>query len=342
MDARQLRGLQIAATARLEEKLQGLWFVPSQTGSGKYIVRPDGAKPFCSCPDHEERHVKCKHHWAVEYVIQRELNLDGTATVTETLRVTEAVEVETTERKTYKQDWPNYNAAQVNERRHFLDLLAELCRTIPEPERSKSLRGRKPIPLRDALFAAVLKVYSMMSARRFSGELQEAFDAGYLSRLPHFNSVLDVFDRPEVTDIRKGMIETAAKPLREVETTFAVDSSGFATSRFTRWFDEKYGGIRSKADWVKAHIAVGTQTNVITAVQILEQRSGDSPQVPELVETTARTFCISEVSADKAYAGNPNFEAVEKHGGTFYPTFKCKLPLWHRKLPLRQCRMQFN
>lgn len=130
MDARQLRGLQIAATAKLVEK-RGVWFVPSQTNAKRYIVRPDAAEPFCSCPDHEERGVKCKHLWAVEYVIQREFNFDGSAVkVTESLTVTETVG-----RKTHPQDWPNYNAAQVNERQHFLELLAELCKTIPEPER---------------------------------------------------------------------------------------------------------------------------------------------------------------------------------------------------------------
>ena len=34
---------------------------------------------------------------------------------------------------TYKQDWPNYNLAQPNEKFHFQDLLTDLCRTVPEP-----------------------------------------------------------------------------------------------------------------------------------------------------------------------------------------------------------------
>ena len=36
-------------------------------------------------------------------------------------------------RKTYTQSWSECNAAQTNEKVHFQDLLAELCRTIPEP-----------------------------------------------------------------------------------------------------------------------------------------------------------------------------------------------------------------
>ena len=40
---------------------------------------------------------------------------------------------ETIKRKTYPQDWPNYNRAQVNEHRHFQTLLADLCSTLPVP-----------------------------------------------------------------------------------------------------------------------------------------------------------------------------------------------------------------
>ena len=70
----------------------------------------------CSCPDHEDGGFKCKHIFAVEYVIQRESNSDGSTTVTETLTVRET-------RKTYPQDWRAYNAAQTGEKAKFLDLL---------------------------------------------------------------------------------------------------------------------------------------------------------------------------------------------------------------------------
>src|SRR5207247_6063038 len=129
---------------------------------------------------------------------------------------------------------------QTREHEHFLSFLADLCRTIPEPEHKK---GRKPIPLRDKVFCAVLKVYSMMSARRFSGDLKEALDRGYISTLPHFNSVLNVFEDEEVVPILKQLVETSAAPLREVETVFAVDASGVPTLTFVMWIDRKYGAV---------------------------------------------------------------------------------------------------
>jgi len=263
--------------------------------------------------------MRCKHIYAVEYTVRQKANADGSTTVTETLTVSATVE----KRTTYKQDWPAYNAAQVNERRHFLSLLGDLCDTITEPApKDKSKGGRPAVPLRDAIYSACLKVYSLMSARRFSGELAEAHDAGYIARLPHFNTVLNVFDREETTAVLKGMIETSALPLRAVETAFAVDSTGFATLRYAAWVDKKYGVTRKEACWVKAHISTGVKTNVIAAANIDHQDAADSPQLPGLVATTRKTFTVKEVSADKAYAGVANFAAVEKAGGQFFPAFK--------------------
>ena len=72
MDARQQRGLEIAAIAKITKK-GSAWLVPSQSGAGRYTVCPDKECPHCTCPDHETRGLKCKHIYAVEYVIQRRI-----------------------------------------------------------------------------------------------------------------------------------------------------------------------------------------------------------------------------------------------------------------------------
>jgi hypothetical protein len=173
MEARQQRGLEIAATSKIARK-GGAWLVPSQSGKGRYTVCLDPTEPHCSCPDHEEGGFKCKHIFAVEYVVQRECNADGSTTVTETLTVRETV------RKTYPQDWRAYNAAQTNENAKFLALLDDLCSGIAEPEREKN--GRPPLPIHDVLFAACYKIYSTVSGRRFMTDLREAQAKGYLRK----------------------------------------------------------------------------------------------------------------------------------------------------------------
>jgi transposase len=322
MEAREQRGALIAATQIIKHAADGNgWLVPSQSGNGKYTVRvADPKSPRCSCPDHEAG-FKCKHIYAVEFMftrVRQEENVDGSVTT-----ITESVTVKTTaERKTYKQPWHEYDLAMKNERRHFHELLANLCDMIPEPAKDRSKGGRPSIPLRDGLFAACLKVYSLMSVRRFNGELEEAHERGYISRLPHYNHAVDTLDKEEVTPILKAMIETSAFPLRAVETVFATDSTGFATTNYASWFDKKYNQMREGQTWVKAHFTTGVTSNIVTAVNIDHQDAADSPQLPALTEKTAETFKIAEMSADKAYGSVQNFAAVEAHGGQFFPMFK--------------------
>ena len=235
MDAREEKGLVIAATSRIEKNKLG-WKVPSQSGNGTYVVNLDHGDPFCTCPDFEARHLPCKHIHAVEYVVQRETKADGTVTYTEAIKVT------------YNQEWHNYNEAQTHESERFLTLLRELCNGIEQPTQTF---GRPRLALSDVIFALVYKTYSTMSGRRFTGDLLEAQKTGLMSKAPHYNSAFRYLENSDLTLILKNMIEQSASPLKAIETDFAVDSSGFSTTTYSRWFDHKYGKERTKQAWVK-------------------------------------------------------------------------------------------
>ncbi|MGA8576048.1 MAG: hypothetical protein WB609_10285 [Candidatus Cybelea sp.] len=128
-------------------------------------------------------------------------------------------------RPTYPQDWSAYNAAQTPKKEAVADLLHSMCDAIPSPEQR---RGRPRIPLGDGLFAAVMKVYGTTSGRRTATDLREYEAKGYLDRAPHYNNIFKALENPALTRILKQMIEESAAPLREIETDFAVDSSGFS------------------------------------------------------------------------------------------------------------------
>jgi transposase len=252
----------------------------------------------------------CKHMFAVRFTLTRtEQNCDGTQTVTSV----------TVERQTYKQDWESYNKAQTNEQGHFQAFLADLCNGLSTPPQGN---GRPRIPPRDAAFCAILKTYSTLSARRFMGDLEVAHQRGFIGRVPHFNSVLNFFDAEDSENILHGFIERTAAPLVALEDNFAVDSTGFAGASYARWFDEKYGKPKSEVEWIKLHAIVGVRTNVVTACKITAAGGADCPQLPELVNQTARQFTIGEVVADKAYTSRDNFDAVIAAGGQFYPAFR--------------------
>lgn len=233
MNARQIRGEDIAR--RLPIKRQGTrWLVPSQSGNAPYRVDVTGKTPTCTCPDYELTVRKCKHLYAVESL--RAADVDGTSAIS-------PASVVKAPRPTYRQDWVAYNLAQTNEKRHFQDLLADLCRDIADLPRQPGA-GRTRLPMREMVFAACFKVYSTVSCRRFMSDLADAQDKGYLSRVPHFNSIFNYLELPEMTAVLRSLIERSSLPMKAIETRFAVDASGFTTCRYVRWYDAKYG-----AEW---------------------------------------------------------------------------------------------
>jgi len=305
MNSVQERGRQLATTCKIEKNRLG-WKVPSQSGDGSYIVNLDHGQPFCTCPYFEQYHEKCKHIYAVQHVVQEQAKATSTP-------VAKAM------RTTYGQDWAVYNAAQTNERDWFNKLLRDLCMGVPQPPQTF---GRPRLAMSDVVFAVVAKVYSTMSGRRFTCDLRNAEEREFIDKAPHYNSAFRYLESPDLTPILKQLIEETANPLKAIETDFAVDSSGFATHVYDRWYDEKYGRIRSENKWVKVHLMSGVKTHVVTSVEVSPTETADAPQFPGLVESTAHNFSVREVSADKAYGSKRNLRAVEAVGGTAYIPFK--------------------
>ena len=312
MDARQQRGLEIAAKSKIRRQ-DDIWLVPSQAKDGdRYTVIP-GLK--CSCPDHETRQVKCKHLWAVEYVMERETDENGVV-----ISETEAVRVTKVTRKTYPQDWPAYNAAQSEEKTRFGVLLADLCKGVPQPIHEG--RGRPALPLADMLFASAYKVYTGFSSRRFTSDLRDAKANGLVASTPHFNSVTNYLADPNMTPLLKQLVSMSSLPLKAIETEFAIDSSGFTTSRFVRWFNKKYGREIDNREWVKVHLMCGVSTHIVTSVDISGWEANDTTYFAPLVEETARNFQMAEISADKAYLSHKNVAIAEAVNAVPFIPFK--------------------
>jgi transposase len=307
---REIKALQIAAKSKLTRK-GNTWFVPSQAGHGEYEVTHGLFEPRCTCPDYEHRQAACKHVYAVQYVIEREQTIDGQTVVTETVKVTH---------KTYTQDWSAYNAAQTTEKSEVQALLYELCKSLPEPEQR---RGRPRLSLSDIIFSSTYKIYSTVSGRRFSTDLREAKARGYLSRLPHYNSVFRYLESEALTPYLYELITLSAAPLKSIETDFAVDSSGFSTGQFMRWLDVKYGKLEDRRQWLKLHLMCGTKTNIVTSVEVSDGYSHDYHHFKPLVDHAAKAgFNLKEISADKGYIGADNLMTTLRHGAIPYIPFK--------------------
>lgn len=311
MEERERKALEIAAKSKLTRRGK-TWLVPSQSVRGaQYTVKLDPQEPECSCPDFECRKKRCKHIFAVEYTIEREQTSDGETLVTESFKVT---------RKTYSQNWPAYNLAQTQEKSELQSLLYELCRAVPEPEQ---YTGRPRLSLADIIFSTTFKVYSTVSGRRFMTDLRQAKERGYLTKLPHYNSIFRYLEAEALTPYLYELITTSSLPLKSIESDFAVDSSGFSTGQFMRWLDVKYGKEEDRRMWLKVHLMCGVKTNIVTSVEISDGYANDYHFFKGLVARTGKSgFKMAEVSADKAYLGGENLLVTLRHGAIPYIPFK--------------------
>jgi transposase len=297
---REQRGLLLATNHDIKQTKAG-YRVPSQSGNGSYMVKHEQT---CTCPDFENREEKCKHMHAVEYTVTKTVEQDG-------------LEIEKTVKIT--QDWTAYNQSQRNEHRLFMELLADLVQHIDYEEQTG--RGRPAMPLPDMIYASALKVYSGFSLRRFESLMEVAEERGHISQTCSYATVCNYMNKDDLEPVLHDLIQQAAAPLTAVETDFAVDSSGFSTQRFGRYFDFKHGDERKYRKWIKAHLCCGVKTNIITAAELTDGKKGDSPEFKPLVKTTADQFNIEQVSADKAYSSRENHNVVDDLGGESYIPF---------------------
>ena len=152
------------------------------------------------------------------------------------------------------------------------------------------------------------------------------------------------FESEALTPYLYELIKLSAQPLKSVESDFAVDSSGFSTGQFMRWFDVKYGKEEDRRMWLKVHLMCGVKTNVVTSVEISDGYANDHGFFKPLGETARpkTDSRLKEVSADKAYLSGENLLTTLRHGAIPYIPFKSnskaqtnygpKSTLWTRML----------
>lgn len=184
MNPRKVRGLEIATKLKLVSKGK-TWLLPSQSGRGKYTVDLSAEPASCTCPDYEINRSKCKHIFAVEFKQEQQGGVQ-----TDSAKTTPALSEPKKRKPTYKQKWSEYNSAQTTEKKIFQEFLHQLCQGIAEPDRPRG-RGRPPLPINEAVFCGALKVYSLFSSRRFTPDLEAAHARKYISRVPHYNTIID-------------------------------------------------------------------------------------------------------------------------------------------------------
>ena len=321
MTTRKERGKAIVEKSGQIQKIDDHSFtVKSQTGHGVYEVKTTDKGMTCTCPDFIKHGMPCKHILATRFYLEVQRDTPK-GTVSEKIRLT------------YAQAWSAYNAAQTEEIKIFDALLKDLVKAIPEPEQKM---GRPRLPMSETLFCAIQKVYSQLSSRRAHSLFQNAVERKQIDHAPYFNAPSALFNNPNITPILHELVTLSALPVAGLETDFAIDSTGFRTTTFSAYCGIKHGQ-KKEHRWLKAHMATGVKTNIVTGIQISTTNDNDSPHFAPLVKDISKNFNISEISADRAYSSRDNFEVVGSVGGVVYIPFKkharCKTrgsPLWNK------------
>jgi hypothetical protein len=307
MDSREARALEMlrAGSRVAESSKPGEYVVASQTGKGLYTVRVPGAlggPGDCTCPDYAERRVPCKHvrlvrHWLSAGVADSTTPSPAPRLLPFAPR---------------KRNWVLYNRGQMEEGRLVKKLLRDLANGFPEPYKDPTLAGRKPVPLRDQAFCAVLRSYYGFSLRRSHDFRQMAVEKEFLSSTHSYSLVSHFLNRSDVTEGLHDMLARSAIPLIALENRCAIDSTGLRTSQFNYYRKEKYEPARENV-WLKLHALVGVKTHIIPVLEVTTGAANDCPQFPILLKRAAANgFEFKEVYADKAYQSRENFNTANE------------------------------
>jgi transposase len=201
----------------------------------------------------------------------------------------------------------------------FLRILNDAVESIPI-EYKYAGTGRPHFRVQDMIKCCCIKVFNCFSSRRTIPDLQLAYIMGFISQTPHFNSIINYMNDPQITQYLHQVYRKMAEPLVPFESVFAIDATGFTTLTKKSWVDTTYKKSDRFREFRKLHIVTGVKTNVITEAEATDCWVGDINCFPDLVKRTAMKFKMKEILADSAYFSKKNIILTEELKTTPYIT----------------------
>jgi len=99
----------------------------------------------------------------------------------------------------------------------------------------------------------------------------------------------------------------------------AVDSSGFSLKTSSKWFDIWIKRKSEKKDYLKLHIVIDVDTEIVHHFTITDWKGADAREFKRLIRDLPR---IHKATGDKAYSSRVNCQAVADKGGKPFLCFK--------------------
>ncbi len=159
--------------------------------------------------------------------------------------------------------------------------------------------GQPPVPLPDRLKALLAQSYLGLPNRPTEGEVTVLRGVLGLSRYFGYKTVERSYGDPRVSEALQDLLEITNRPVRGLETTFAVDGSGFPTAigqhyrsaRERQREKEREGGRlpspQGHHDWVYNEASVGLRYGLIAGwVSWTDHSIGELGKFEELADRT--------------------------------------------------------
>ena len=215
--------------------------------------------------------------------------------------LTDFVPKEPKEKITYSQDWASYDKAKTNQDEMFKHLIRDLLFLTINEDKPKT-KGRPSYSTEDKIFCMAVKIFYRSDLRKTVSILKELKRLGYIQKVPCFRSIDNFFNDTSLNKILDKLILLSSMPLSQLEDTCAIDSTGFSTCRFERWFNYKWGKHEGKERvWKKAHATLGCKTNVFLSVEVTNKNVADVSMFEKTVGNNLKPFNFERFTADKAY-----------------------------------------
>jgi hypothetical protein len=209
--------------------------------------------------------------------------------------------------KKQKRDWKNYNDQLVKRGELLIDFdfVENWEKELAEMNLGK--RG-KPFDYPESLI-------EFLAFPRYFFRLPFRQEEGFVEALAKLLPELGV---PDYTTIYRRINQLAPKferSLRELgdDVVIAIDASGIKVTNRGEWRRQLWGD-KSKRGYLKIHVAVDTKTKQILAMEVTDERTGDSKMFKPLVERASEQTNVKLALADPAYDSRENFNFLEAKG----------------------------
>lgn len=188
-----------------------------------------------------------------------------------------------------------------------LGFLENWGKEVAEMNRNKQ-RGH-PYKYPESLFEFLgyLHVRYRMSYREIEGFLRELSKLVPSLQVPDYTTVCR-----RVNKLKIKLRDTVGQ--LDDEIALSVDSSGMKVTNRGDWMRKKW---KTRKGWIKVHIAVDQRSKQVLAIEVTDERVGDSKKFNDLI-TAANTISekkgakITRVNADGAYDVRRNFDLLAK------------------------------